>query len=464
MKKYIIVALIIILAAFCFSVPQGVQTRIALAESVDYASFNLVISNDLQNLIELADGEAKTAGSAAEKAVADYINDKMQGLTTFTPNGKEGGFSSFDFVNQSGVLSHSQNVIYLKDNPNTDKKVIIGTHYDTYSSNVEAKTQGVNANLSSVATLLEIARQIDLSEYSMDIEIVFFGAGEVGLYGAYNYTLSLDESAIENIVLMINIEHLLAGDYLNAYTAGNNLETYDYVNNVAQGYNIELKKPIIAYSFIEDDSHIFNREYLHRGLYSNSADFEKLGINTLFFFKGNESDTDAIGKTESKTYADISNTENDTIENIKTLYGEDYILGAYNTAKVINGLLMREDFMSFYGGRIGTKTDVGLIIKTIFFCMAVLLVLFWLVYKLMYFRLFKTAHREACSAQSLNALFNKFSTEVEKVDVDKEMEGSDIGSIRNEFKRAVKKELDIDERKTSSKKSKNDDKKSKDDR
>jgi len=454
MKKYLNIILSLITITLCCIFPNCCIKRISLAENTDYASFNLVVDSDLQNMLSLSDGDAKTAGSTAEKTLAGYINDKMSALLSFKPNGKEDGYTKFEFINADGALMHSQNVIYLKDNPDTEKKVIIGTHYDTYSIKNGVTTQGVNANLSSVATLLEISRQLDTEAFDFDIEIVFFGAGEMGLYGAENYTKSIDADSAKKILLMINIEHILAGDYLNAYATGASSTMFDYVNGVAAELNVDLKKPVLAYSFVQDDAHFFNREYLHRGLYSNSAYFEKLGINTLFFFKGNESDIEALGKVESKTNADISNTENDTIAGIKALYGDDYMVSAYNTANIIKGLLNREDFMSFYEGSVASVTDVEVVIKIAFFSMAVLLVLFWLAYKLIYYRLFKIAHREASSARSLNQLFNKFSTEVENVDIDKEVEGVDIGEISNEFQQKVKEELNVEEKKSVGKKSK----------
>jgi hypothetical protein len=101
----------------------------------------------------------------------------------------------------------SQNVI-LTIPGQSDKKIIVGAHYDSppYPS--------ASDNASGTSLLLESAqRMLELDNYHT-IVYVFFGAEEVGLIGAHYYYQSLTEAERENIVMMINADVLIEGPYI----------------------------------------------------------------------------------------------------------------------------------------------------------------------------------------------------------------------------------------------------------
>ena len=54
-------------------------------------------------------------------------------------------------------------------------------------------------------------------ETQYTIKYVFFGAEETGMHGSREYVNSLTEKEKDNIVLMINIDSILAGDNLYLY-------------------------------------------------------------------------------------------------------------------------------------------------------------------------------------------------------------------------------------------------------
>ena len=100
----------------------------------------------------------------------------------------------------------TQNVV-LTIPGQSERFIIVGAHYDS------VPYPGASDNASGVGLLLESAqRMIELDHY-YTIVYVFFGAEEVGLFGAYYYYKSLTAADHENVVMMINADVLIEGPY-----------------------------------------------------------------------------------------------------------------------------------------------------------------------------------------------------------------------------------------------------------
>lgn len=136
-------------------------------------------------------------------------------------------------VFDGGEKSNSSQNIEITKKGESEKTIIVGAHYDS------AGTHGVDDNGSGVSVALENAlRMINIPTY-YTIKYVFFGSEETGMYGSREYVESLSEKERNNIVLMINIDSVLAGDYLYLYGGKvNDNGTVDNTEAVLKAYGI----------------------------------------------------------------------------------------------------------------------------------------------------------------------------------------------------------------------------------
>jgi len=110
------------------------------------------------------------------------------------------------------LRDYSQNVILTVPGQSA-YTIVVGAHYDGLLY------PGASDNASGTVLLLESAqRMLHLDNY-YTIVYVFFGAEEIGLFGAYYYVDRLSDEELDAIVLMVNADVLLDGDTL-FYAAG----------------------------------------------------------------------------------------------------------------------------------------------------------------------------------------------------------------------------------------------------
>ncbi|MCL2376270.1 MAG: M28 family metallopeptidase [Defluviitaleaceae bacterium] len=101
----------------------------------------------------------------------------------------------------------SQNVI-LTVPGQTERKIIVGAHYDTLPY------PGASDNASGAALLLESAQRMLNEDNYHTLVYVFFGAEEVGLLGAYFHIRTMPQEQRANIVMMVNADVLFEGPYM----------------------------------------------------------------------------------------------------------------------------------------------------------------------------------------------------------------------------------------------------------
>ena len=106
----------------------------------------------------------------------------------------------------------SQNIVLTLPGE-SDRKIIVGAHYDS------VPYPGASDNASGTALLLESAQRMLGVDHYHTIVYVFFGAEEVGLFGAFYFYYLLTPAQRENIVMMVNADVLIEGPYL-IYGAG----------------------------------------------------------------------------------------------------------------------------------------------------------------------------------------------------------------------------------------------------
>jgi leucyl aminopeptidase len=86
------------------------------------------------------------------------------------------------------------------------KEIVIGAHYDSYSSNLAA-APGADDNASGVSAVLEMLRVLESAGYrpTVTLKFIAFAAEEVGLKGSFDYAGKAKERG-DDIVLMHNFD------------------------------------------------------------------------------------------------------------------------------------------------------------------------------------------------------------------------------------------------------------------
>lgn len=119
------------------------------------------------------------------------------------------------FSVQSGEnIINGENIIFSK--PGADSRVIVvGAHYDSVLTN------GTDDNATGVGLLLETANRLSAGEMPpYTVRFILFSAEEPGCIGSQYYVDSLSEEERQNILCMINIDTIGAGDFMYLYGGG----------------------------------------------------------------------------------------------------------------------------------------------------------------------------------------------------------------------------------------------------
>ena len=127
---------------------------------------------------------------------------------------------------EGGRQSNSSQNIKVVKKGESEKTIVVGAHYDS------AGTHGVDDNGSGIAVALENALLMADTQTHYTICYIFFGSEENGMCGSREYVKTLSEKEREDIVLMINIDSVLAGDY--HYLYGGNVNEHGKVDRALQ--------------------------------------------------------------------------------------------------------------------------------------------------------------------------------------------------------------------------------------
>ncbi|MBY0099672.1 M20/M25/M40 family metallo-hydrolase [Mesobacillus maritimus] len=236
----------------------------------------------------------RVAGSKNETIARQYILNELEKLDLEVKEQK------FNYTRR-GVTSSSANAIGVKDNPKTNKQIIVGAHYDSVSAG-----KGADDNASSVGVILETAKALDKRNLPYDIKYVFFGAEEEGLQGSNYYANNMTDEEIENTIGMINLDSLLAGDNIYVYGgAGEDGWIRDLALKIADQRKIPLQtNPGINPKYPKGTT----------GDWSDHAPFKGKGITIAYLEATNWELGDQDGYTQTEKHGGIWHTKNDNLE------------------------------------------------------------------------------------------------------------------------------------------------------
>ena len=181
-------------------------------------------------LAELSEKGPRLAGTQGEADAANWIKDQLV----------ESGYevTRQEFLFKSGEeIFESENIIAEKAGE-SEQTILVGAHYDS----VDAGGDGVDDNGSGVALALETAARLKDVETPQTIRFVFFGAEEFGSCGSNYYVSHADSSELSNLLLMINFDSIVAGDFAYVYgDAGANGKFRDRVLELADENDLTLR-------------------------------------------------------------------------------------------------------------------------------------------------------------------------------------------------------------------------------
>ena len=121
-------------------------------------------------------------------------------------------------VDASVEEAHSYNLIAETRGGDRNNVVVVGAHLDSV-----AEGPGTNDNGSGVATVLEIAKQLNrLGTPRNKVRFAFWGSEESGLIGSTSYVERLSEKERERIALYLNFDMLGSSNYARLIYDGRN--------------------------------------------------------------------------------------------------------------------------------------------------------------------------------------------------------------------------------------------------
>lgn len=339
MKK--IIKFLVFIIALVIAIPStlGFSGAVASANTVTTVVSKSAFSSTASSIIsEYSAIKNRLAGSDGEKQASVYIKNYLDNLKTTKTNlvAKNNAYikdgeQKFTFNSKfSSIVESSQNIIYtLNSNKETDKKVIIGCHYDSMAIDMDMtseaygkqiESESINGSAASVATLLAIATYLPVENLDFDVEFVFFGAGESNHAGSNYYTSGISKEDKKNIVCMINISQVALGTDLYFYMNEIETKSSKFVEDVIYNNRVNVKKIDVSNlnKMLIAEQNELGLDYNHVALDSDNINFMKEGIETINIFAGDYSKGVIIGRQEFAGQDLLTYTANDSLEYIAT--------------------------------------------------------------------------------------------------------------------------------------------------
>ena len=233
----------------------------------------------------------RLAGTDAEAKAAQYI------ASAFTTIGYAPQTQAF--TAQAGNQTvKSANVVAVKTGTSS-QEILVGAHYDS-----SAAGPGVDDNGSGVAAMLEVAKLVQGQKTPYTIRFIAFGAEESGLLGSFAYLNQMSQDAFQNVIVMVDLDSLVAGDTAYVYSDENQSAVRDWTLEWALGNGFDLqtiKKVSLTYP---DNNGIGSSDY---------APFQAVGIPYVYFNSTNWT----LGDKKGGTQVDAKYGENGVIRHTK---------------------------------------------------------------------------------------------------------------------------------------------------
>jgi hypothetical protein len=145
-------------------------------------------------------GMLPEAASIPVVALSDVAGQRLVRLLA-------GGKITAELTVDAQMIEATSNNVVARLPGVTESTIVLGAHYDSV-----AEGPGANDNASGTATVLELARVLPAMDLPFTIQIVLFGAEEIGLVGSRHYVGALGPQERERIAAMLNFDMVGVGD------------------------------------------------------------------------------------------------------------------------------------------------------------------------------------------------------------------------------------------------------------
>ena len=245
---------------------------------------------------------SRVAGSQGEAQTAQYIEAVFKAIG-YSPETQP-------FTAEAGNAPISSGNVVAVKKGSSAQEIIVGAHYDSAASGA-----GADDNASGVAVMLETAKLVQNAETPYTIRFIAFGAGEAGQMGSYAYLNQMSQEEFENIIAMIDLDSLIAGDTAYVYSDEGDLSIVrDWALEWAPGNGLNLQT-------------VRNVDLTDPATGKGSSDyapFKDAGIPYAYFQTTNWTLGDQKGRTQvDPSYGEkgvIRNTQYDTLTYLDTTF------------------------------------------------------------------------------------------------------------------------------------------------
>ncbi len=335
-ETYLITIIVLVLAILCSCFACSGKTYEDVEKSENYA-----LGESAYSLLEDI-GEYYPNRSTISHESEDFVNELQSIISSYGYNVEKQNFT----VLIDSKSFETSNIVCLKDNPNTDKKIIIGCQWDNCYSYYTSSPDGAYESGAAIATLVTLAKYLQDKDLNYDLEIVFFGAGVKTWYGAKYYLNKLSAKEKANIQLMINYSMLGSGDNLYMYSRDKSVNYNEYFYQVANTNGLNTKKVPVNKRIMDSalaENSIYS--YSHFGMFGNHVYFMNELIPTLSYASFNWEDKGNPSWSEKKGEENVYETGNDNLETMVKRVGKDYIVNQLNTVlnSTISTIVVNQD-------------------------------------------------------------------------------------------------------------------------
>ena len=130
----------------------------------------------------------------------------------FSSEGLATELDTFQFPASSAYTT--RNIIaVIPGKSSSDRVVIVGAHYDSFSNDRYNLAPGADDNGSGTAAVMEIAKILSKYQFDFTLKFIGFSAEEWGLYGSKHYAQEA-KAAEEKIIAVINMDMIAYPDRL----------------------------------------------------------------------------------------------------------------------------------------------------------------------------------------------------------------------------------------------------------
>lgn len=247
-------------------------------------------------------------------------------------------------------------IVTKKAKTETTKTVIIGTNYDNAEGLVASiqNSQGATSNGTSVGVVLALMEELKDVDLNFNVKFVFFGASELGLLGSRYFVDNMTTAEKNDLLLMINLSGIGAGDNTYLYDDEIHWEHYDYALNKAKSSNVVVSELPVDKKIILAMEGNIGLEYNHQALLNDVTPFIAKRLPTLLMFSGNYV---TGGYVQSKQYGTIMQTKDDTMAKFDEIFGNSGKQKMNDAVTLVKAIITDEVFDKIMARSVQNKPD-----------------------------------------------------------------------------------------------------------